>query len=722
MRRILALVAAGATLLAACSSGGSKTTGTCHSALDSCNTGSDCCSGACMQGVCAPSSSGGHCGTTDDCYPTFTCKSSTCVSGATCRDNGDVCSSSSSCCTGHCNLSGQCADNSAPVASAGADRTAPYRSNVVLDGSATWDPDGDVLTYAWALTRPAGSAAVLSSTTSQSPSFYADVAGVYTAVLTVSDGKLSSSATVHVTAQNYPPSASAGANRTVPKNNPVTLDASGSSDPNGDALAYSWALTSVPAGSTSSLANAAFMQATFTPDRAGAFVATVTVSDGALSSTASVVINAVDTTPVANAGTAQAGNVGALVTLDGSASADADHDPLTYAWTMTARPASSTASLSGATSVNPTFTPDAEGTYAFSLTVSDGTNTSAASSVAVTAYHHVAALSHDVVDAEYSAALDKIVIVSGSPSNALYLYDPAQETEQKVALNKAPLAVSVSPDGKSAVVGHDALVSLVDLTTATRTKEITISITAADVVLGTGFAYAFPPPSAQWTAITTLNLSTGAQSTSAANSIYGGTRAKLHPLVTAMYGATNGYTPDNLENYPISAKGVASFGWQSPYWGDHPFCGDLWLSQDGAHIFTRCGNVFNATPSTQCLVAPCSWSSGTPSDIVYTGALQGLSYIRHASHSSAAGQLVAIPDVGYFTSATADTSLGSYDDRYFTPIAGSTVTLPHWAGPGSGYLTHGRFVFWRSDASKRYAVVQGDAASPVASSFGVVAY
>ncbi len=189
-----------------------------------------------------------------------------------------------------------------------------------------------------------------------------------------------------------------------------------------------------------------------------------------------------------------------------------------------------------------------------------------------------------------------------------------------------------------------------------------------------------------------------------------------------MYGATNGYTPDNLENYPISAKGVASFGWQSPYWGDHPFCGDLWLSQDGAHIFTRCGNVFNATPTTQCLIAPCSWSSGTPSDIVYAGALQGLSYIRHASHSGTAKKLVAIPDVGYFTSTTADTSFQSYDDAYFTPVAGSNVTLPHWAGSGAGYLAHGRFVFWRADASQRYAIVQGDAGSPVASSFGVVAY
>jgi chitinase len=724
MRRTLVRLALGASLLAACSSNGGNQPAACSSALDACRVATDCCSRSCLQGMCAPSAAGGRCATTADCFPSLTCKSNACVAGATCRNDGDVCSSSASCCSGHCSAGGACVVESPPVANAGADRTAPYRSTVILDGSASIDPDGDPLTYAWTLTPPSGSSAVLASATSPAPSFYADVAGVYTAVLTVSDGTRSSSATVHVTAQNYPPVASAGANRTVPKNNPVTLDASASSDPNRDALSYGWALTSVPAGSTAALVNAGFAQATFTPDRAGAYVATVTVSDGALSSTASVRIDAVDTTPVANAGTGQAANVGTQVALDGSASADADHDPLTYAWTMTARPAGSAAALAGATSVGPTFAPDVEGAYAFSLTVSDGTNTSAASSVTVTAYHHIAVLPHDVVDAEYSAALDRIVIVSSSPTNALYLLDPAQETEQAVALNKAPLAVSVSPDGKSAVVGHDALLSQVDLTTATRVKELAVSVAAADVVLGTGYAYAFPPASAQWTTITTVNLSTGAQTPSTGNSIYGGTRAKLHPLGTAVYGATNGYSPDNLEDYAINAKGVANFGWQSPYWGEHPFCGDLWLSQDGAHIFTRCGNVFNATPGTQCFgTTACYYGSGgTPSDIAYAGALQGLSYIRHASHSTAARQLVAIPDVGYFTSPSADTAFQSFDDTYFTPVTGSTVTLPPWAGPGAGYLTHGRFVFWRSDASRRYAVVQGDAGSPVASKFGLVAY
>lgn len=89
--------------------------------------------------------------------------------------------------------------------------------------------------------------------------------------------------------------------------------------------------------------------------------------------------------PVANAGSAQNVVVGTVVTLDGSASTDADGNALTYAWTLTTKPAGSAASLSSATSVKPTFTADVAGTYGASLIVSDGQTSSIVSTVTVVA-------------------------------------------------------------------------------------------------------------------------------------------------------------------------------------------------------------------------------------------------------------------------------------------------------------------------------------------------
>jgi hypothetical protein len=91
--------------------------------------------------------------------------------------------------------------NRAPVANAGAAKTAATGATVALDGSASSDPDGDVLTFSWALQRPATSAAALAGATTSKPSFVADVAGSYVATLTVSDGKVTASASVTITVQ-----------------------------------------------------------------------------------------------------------------------------------------------------------------------------------------------------------------------------------------------------------------------------------------------------------------------------------------------------------------------------------------------------------------------------------------------------------------------------------------------------------------------------------------
>lgn len=91
--------------------------------------------------------------------------------------------------------------------------------------------------------------------------------------------------------------------------------------------------------------------------------------------------------PVANPGAGRTVAVNSLVTLDGSGSSDQNNEPLTYAWTMTAKPEGSTASLSGAALVNPTFTADLPGDYSIKLVVSDGKSYSEPASVTITAAH-----------------------------------------------------------------------------------------------------------------------------------------------------------------------------------------------------------------------------------------------------------------------------------------------------------------------------------------------
>ncbi|MFN9185555.1 MAG: PKD domain-containing protein [Betaproteobacteria bacterium] len=88
--------------------------------------------------------------------------------------------------------------------------------------------------------------------------------------------------------------------------------------------------------------------------------------------------------PIATAALAPPVVAGTPVTLDGSASSDPDNDPLGFAWTLAAPPGS-TATLSGAATARPVFTPDVPGTYTATLTASDGAASGTASVIVTVA-------------------------------------------------------------------------------------------------------------------------------------------------------------------------------------------------------------------------------------------------------------------------------------------------------------------------------------------------
>ena len=84
-----------------------------------------------------------------------------------------------------------------PVANAGPDQTAVKCGLVKLDGSNSFDCDGDLLTYKWELiSKPACSEAKIYNRTTASPSFVADQIGLYTIKLIVNDGHVCSTADI----------------------------------------------------------------------------------------------------------------------------------------------------------------------------------------------------------------------------------------------------------------------------------------------------------------------------------------------------------------------------------------------------------------------------------------------------------------------------------------------------------------------------------------------
>ena len=179
--------------------------------------------------------------------------------------------------------------NSAPIAEAGLDQAITLIGTTVqLDGTQSYDPDGDSITYEWTFaSMPTGSNATLTNANTAAPTFLADVYGTYLVRLIVSDPWTQSGDTMLVSFENVQPVANAGTSQSAHVGETVTLNGSGSSDANGNPLTFSWAITSFPAGSAAAIANPTAMNTTFVPDVAGTYVIQLVVNDGLLDSTPS---------------------------------------------------------------------------------------------------------------------------------------------------------------------------------------------------------------------------------------------------------------------------------------------------------------------------------------------------------------------------------------------------------------------------------------------------
>ena len=168
-----------------------------------------------------------------------------------------------------------------PIADAGPDQTVPTLSTVTLDGSGSYDPDGDVeLSFLWQQTGGAQQVA-LSDPRVESPTFVApdDPDELEFSLQVFDDGGQASSNIdlVQITVTNQTPVADAGPDQRVPTESLVTLDGSGSDDPDHDDLTYEWTQTGGP---TVSLSSSTAVAPTFTaPSTASKLVFALRVRD-----------------------------------------------------------------------------------------------------------------------------------------------------------------------------------------------------------------------------------------------------------------------------------------------------------------------------------------------------------------------------------------------------------------------------------------------------------
>jgi len=282
-------------------------------------------------------------------------------------------------------------------------------SNISVDMNITHTYRGDLTLT---LTSPAGTSVILQTSSSDSA---ADIIGVYPTTLTpanslsafdnedhngawelkVVDGagqdlgtlnswSIISTSPATCNANAAPVATVVNSEISATEGDNVVIDASLSSDPDGDTLTYLWIQTS---GTSVTLNSANTAQANFSADASGSFAFQISVTDpsGATdNNSVNVTVNPPNQAPTASASAPSSVNEGSSVTLNASASSDPDGDTLTYEWTQTS---GTSVSLNNNTSAQATFTAPAvtaATTLQFSVTVSDPDSETSTASVTVT--------------------------------------------------------------------------------------------------------------------------------------------------------------------------------------------------------------------------------------------------------------------------------------------------------------------------------------------------
>lgn len=287
------------------------------------------------------------------------------------------------------------------------------------------------------------------------------------------------------------------------------------------------------------------------------------------------------------------------VNLSGLSSTDVDGDTLHFQWSIKSKPNQSNVTVSDVQNGTLQFIPDVIGQYVIELTVSDGkaSNTSQ-STIQVSNTYNIQEIGFRPSVADYSASLDKIVVVDDS-SKTLNIIDRKTGIKQKIQLSAEAEVLKLSPNGKLAIIIHPNHISYIDLEKAQLITAYSNEGPFTDgFVTDDAIAYFIGQKNGQWNAkpLVKINLVTGQQETQLQN-----TFAKFYSESKGIYANKKNqifyrnFGSSNQDIYSIiidpktaNAVSVAD----SPYFGGYPVGDTFFLDNNQDYVYTSIGTYF----------------------------------------------------------------------------------------------------------------------------------
>ncbi len=360
--------------------------------------------------------------------------------------------------------------NLPPVADAGGPYQVDEGSTVLLDGSASSDPDGTIVTYDWSPGTD------LDDPSLAQPTFTGIDDAVVDMTLTVTDDDSDSdSVTTTVTVTNVAPNVEAGIGQSIGIGENVNLDPASFTDP-GTADTHTstidWGDGTVEPGTVDQLAGT--VSGSHSYSTAGTYTVTVTVTDddgGTHSDALTVTVNSTTNQPPTAEDDQTVTPIDTAVIIDVLAN-DTDPDGDSLVVSNLSDPANDSALLDAEGTVTYTPDPGFVGTDTFMYTANDGQTESDPATVTVFVIPPSKLLASDGSAFDrfgYSVAIsgDRIVVGAqtdtndnGFASGSVYVYEPDGEggwTESKITASDGAgndrFGRSVAVSGDRIVVG-----------------------------------------------------------------------------------------------------------------------------------------------------------------------------------------------------------------------------------------------------------------------------
>lgn len=481
---------------------------------------------------------------------------------------------------------------------------------------------------------------------------------------------------------NARPLAQAGVGSTVVFGSTVELDGSGSFDPDGVLVAYTWKLLGRPTGSGAVLSAATESSSSFVVDLVGTYTVELSVRDDAgaigvdhVTFEVAAVVGSVtvDAGPDTTIGWFERGQVTGMVL-------GSDGTTPTVTWTMTARPVYSQATLVNATTLTPSFIADAQGTYTLQITasVNGQTATDVVDVSASTVGQHFGAPGFaEPVAVEYSAALDRLIVLRRGDPVTVAVIDPATGLGPTVVLpdqfSQLP-SFALHPSGLRAAFGIPGEIAIVNLQT--------LSVEQVFAVVSVNYRLVFAPDNRVHSIpyngaenIVTLNVATGAITEAELFSHTQG--AVMHPSGAAMYVIDSGPFTSPIGRYDIASTPVA-FQRQVSLASITP---PLHITSDGASLITGDGTVLHS-------------STSAATDMTIRGSLMTPD-VESVTHSSITHEIatVSLPlganprRLSWFNDAT-------FARRFSAAFVNPTTLDGYWGG----------HIYYRVDGQRMYIV------------------